>query len=47
MIIQKNKMFAKTEGAIGIFTNGSINRVEMFTHIARMLIGQYCYQKGK
>jgi inosine/xanthosine triphosphatase len=42
----KKQNVRKSEGAIGIFTNGYINRVEMFTHIARMLIGQYRYQKG-
>ena len=34
----------KTEGAIGIFTNGRINRAEMFTHIMGMLLGQYEYK---
>ena len=30
-------------GAIGIFTNGRIDRKEMFEHIVLMLIGQYEY----
>ncbi|MFK9091144.1 DUF84 family protein [Bacillus salipaludis] len=34
----------KHEGAIGIFTNGMINRVEMFTHVTKLLVGQYTYQ---
>lgn len=31
------------EGAIGIFTNGLINRTDMFAHIVRLLVGQYLY----
>ena len=30
-------------GAIGIFTNGLIDRKEMFEHITTLLIGQYLY----
>ena len=30
-------------GAIGIFTNGLIDRKEMFEHIVTLLIGQYMY----
>ncbi|MCQ6278404.1 DUF84 family protein [Bacillus sp. EB600] len=36
----------KHEGAIGIFTNGVINRIDMFTHIVNLLVGQYQYKKG-
>lgn len=36
----------KTEGAIGIFTNGKINRKDMFTHIMGMLVGQYEYKQS-
>ena len=32
-------------GAIGIFTNGLIDRKEMFEHIVLMLIGQYQYDE--
>lgn len=32
-------------GAIGIFTNGHIDRKEMFEHIVLMLIGQYEYEQ--
>ncbi|MGG1675953.1 DUF84 family protein [Neobacillus sp. NRS-1170] len=39
------KNVRKHEGAIGIFTNGLVNRVEMFTHVMNLLIGQYTYQK--
>ena len=35
----------KNEGAIGIFTNGSVNRIEMFTHIMNLLVGQYGYKR--
>lgn len=31
------------EGAIGIFTNGLIQREEMFIHVVKMLMGQYLY----
>lgn len=30
-----------SEGAIGVFTNGLLNRQEMFEHILILLIGQY------
>ncbi|KIL43893.1 DUF84 family protein [Jeotgalibacillus soli] len=29
------------EGAVGIFTNGRINRIQMFTHVVQLLIGQW------
>ncbi|WAA11750.1 DUF84 family protein [Fervidibacillus halotolerans] len=32
------------EGAIGIFTNGLITRGEMFSHVVRMLKGQFIYR---
>jgi inosine/xanthosine triphosphatase len=41
----KMKNVRKHEGAIGIFTDGVINRVEMFTHIMNLLVGQYHYKK--
>lgn len=34
----------KKEGAIGIFTNGFIDRAEMFTHIMKLLLGQYQFR---
>lgn len=40
----KKQNVRKTEGAIGIFTNGRINRADMFTHIMSMLVGQLEYQ---
>ncbi|MCA1032390.1 DUF84 family protein [Bacillus timonensis] len=33
------------EGAIGIFSNGHINRTDMFTSLVKLLIGQYEYSK--
>lgn len=36
----------KNEGAVGIFTNGLITRKEMFTHVAKLLLGQYEYRKS-
>jgi inosine/xanthosine triphosphatase len=41
----KMKNVRKHEGAIGIFTDGVINRIEMFTHIMNLLAGQFHYQK--
>jgi inosine/xanthosine triphosphatase len=32
------------EGAVGVFTNGAINRTEMFTHVSKLLVGQYQYK---
>ncbi|MDQ0233594.1 DUF84 family protein [Metabacillus malikii] len=40
----KSHQVGKHQGAIGIFTNGIINRTTMFTHLAELLIGQYLYQ---
>lgn len=34
----------KKEGAVGIFTNGQISRSEMFTHVVKLLAGQYEYR---
>jgi inosine/xanthosine triphosphatase len=35
----------KHEGAVGIFTNGQLSRVTMFTHVMKMLVGQYEYKQ--
>lgn len=35
----------KNEGAVGIFTNGRVNRADMFSHVMQLLIGQYEYRK--
>ncbi|RSD27765.1 DUF84 family protein [Mesobacillus subterraneus] len=42
-----NKNVRKNEGAVGIFTNGQINRSEMFLHVMKLLAGQYEYQIGQ
>lgn len=42
----KMKNVRKHEGAVGIFTNGVINRVDMFTHLTNLLVGQYYYRKS-
>lgn len=34
-------------GAIGVFTNGLVDRKDMFEHIVRLLIGQVHYYEGK
>ncbi len=39
----KMKNVRKHEGAVGIFTNGMVNRVDMFTHVTKLLVGQYRY----
>lgn len=41
----KKENIRKNEGAVGIFTNGQINRAEMFSHVMKLLIGQYEYRK--
>ncbi|MFC0270342.1 DUF84 family protein [Metabacillus herbersteinensis] len=33
----------QNEGAIGIFTSGYVNRTEMFTHLSKLLLGQYLF----
>jgi inosine/xanthosine triphosphatase len=37
----------KKEGAIGVFTNGRVDRAEMFAHVVRLLAGQFEYQSRK
>lgn len=41
----KQQHVRKTEGAVGIFTNGIVNRTEMFLHVMKLLIGQYEFLK--
>jgi inosine/xanthosine triphosphatase len=43
----KKKNVRKHEGAVGIFTNGFVNRIDMFTHVVKLLVGQYVYQSNK
>ncbi len=40
----KRQNVRKQEGAVGIFTNGRIDRKGMFSHIVELLVGQYEYQ---
>ncbi|WP_045523718.1 DUF84 family protein [Neobacillus niacini] len=42
----KKENVRKKEGAVGIFTNGLVNRSEMFSHIMDLLVGQLHYQKA-
>jgi inosine/xanthosine triphosphatase len=39
----KKKNIRKNEGAVGIFTDGLVNRVDMFTHVTSLLVGQFSY----
>ncbi|MBG9542923.1 NTPase [Cytobacillus firmus] len=41
----KKENVRKNEGAVGIFTNGQIDRADMFSHVMKLLIGQYEYRK--
>ncbi|MFD1777584.1 DUF84 family protein [Fredinandcohnia salidurans] len=41
----KQKDIRKAEGAIGIFTNQYVNRKDMFTHVVKLLIGQFAYRR--
>jgi len=34
------------QGAIGVFTNDLIKRIDIFTHIVKLLYGQYLYEGG-
>lgn len=40
----KKQNIRKNEGAIGVFTNGVIDRAEMFSHVTKLLLGQYQYR---
>ncbi|THE14798.1 DUF84 family protein [Bacillus timonensis] len=42
----KQKDIRKAEGAIGIFTNHYVNRNDMFTHVVKLLVGQFTYRKN-
>ncbi|WP_409299146.1 DUF84 family protein [Peribacillus sp. SCS-26] len=43
----KKKEIRKSEGAIGVFTNGRIKRNQMFAHIVEMLLGQWEYAEAE
>ncbi|WP_113927640.1 DUF84 family protein [Bacillus sp. P14.5] len=34
------------EGAMGIFTNGAVNRDEMFKHTVKLLVGQWSFRRA-
>jgi non-canonical (house-cleaning) NTP pyrophosphatase len=40
------KNVSQNEGAIGIFTNGTVDRTEMFTQLSKLLVGQFLYKQG-
>jgi inosine/xanthosine triphosphatase len=40
------KNVSQNEGAIGIFTNGTVDRTEMFTQLSKLLVGQFLYEQG-
>ena len=41
----KKQDIRKSEGAVGVFSNGRITRDRMFEHIIELLIGQYEYNE--
>lgn len=40
----RRENISKKEGAVGVFTNGRVDREEMFTHVTKLLVGQYEYR---
>lgn len=40
----QKKNVRKKDGAVGIFTAGRVTRIDMFTQICRLLLGQYEYR---
>ncbi|WP_010195405.1 DUF84 family protein [Bacillus sp. m3-13] len=43
----QRKDIRKHEGALGIFTDGAVSRMEMFQHVSKLLIGQWRYNVKK
>ncbi|NLP51374.1 DUF84 family protein [Bacillus sp. RO1] len=43
----QRKDIRKHEGALGIFTDGAVSRMEMFQHVSKLLIGQWRYNEKK
>ena len=43
----KKQNIRNSEGAIGVFTNGLLNRADMFTHVTQLLFGQYLFRITK
>lgn len=41
----KKRNVRQNEGAIGIFTNGLVDRKGMFVHLTKLLVGQYLYYR--
>jgi inosine/xanthosine triphosphatase len=41
----QNTDVREKEGAVGIFTSGYVTRDEMFTHVVKLLVGQYIYKQ--
>ncbi|WP_096202639.1 DUF84 family protein [Bacillus sp. FJAT-45350] len=46
-IITNDADVRKKQGAIGVFTNGLVTRDEMFSHVVKLLIGQYEYSQDR
>ncbi|WP_153464839.1 DUF84 family protein [Sediminibacillus terrae] len=44
-VYSQRKDVRKKEGAVGIFTNELVSREEMFTHVMKLLKGQYQFQQ--
>ena len=43
----QRKDIRKHEGALGIFTDGAVSRMEMFQHVSKLLIGQWRFNGKK
>jgi len=43
----QRKDIRKQEGALGIFTDGAVSRLEMFEHVCKLLVGQWRYNGEK
>ncbi|WP_010303837.1 DUF84 family protein [Kurthia senegalensis] len=46
-VYAKQQNTREHSGAIGVFTNGLVDRQQMFEHILTLLIGQYTYWKNR
>lgn len=42
----KDNDIRKKQGAIGIFTNMQVERIDIFIHIVKLLYGEYLYKKN-
>lgn len=42
----KEKDIRHHKGAVGVFTANLVDRVEMFEHIVKLLVGQYLFTKN-